>query len=52
MRDPCNLIGCGKTGSDGWQSSFGFALLGQAYEEDAWPALKKFFAKGHAGTAR
>ena len=63
-RDLCNLIGCGEIGSDGWQSSFGFAPLGQAYEEafkadprvvlvkindkeDVWPALKKFFAKGH-----
>ena len=29
----CNLIGYGEIGSDGWQSSFGFAPLGQAYEE-------------------
>lgn len=28
-----NLIGYGEIGSDGWQSSFGFAPLGQAYEE-------------------
>ncbi len=33
MRDLCNLIGYGEIGSDGWQSSFGFAPLGQAYEE-------------------
>jgi len=69
MRDLCNLIGYGEIGSDGWQSSLGFAPLGQAYEEafsadprvvlvkindkeDVWPALKKFFAKGHAETAR
>ena len=31
--DLCSLIGYGKIGSDGWQSSFGFAPLGQAYEE-------------------
>jgi hypothetical protein len=65
MRDMCNLIGYGEIGTDGWQSSFGFAPLGQAYEdafkedprvvlvkinekEDVWPALKKFFSKGHA----
>jgi hypothetical protein len=64
MRDMCNLIGYGEIGTDGWQSSFGFAPLGQAYEEafaedprvilvkinekgDVWPALKKFFSKGH-----
>ncbi len=29
----CNLIGYGEIGTDGWQSSFGFAPLGQAYEE-------------------
>jgi sporulation protein YhbH len=29
----CNLIGYGEIGSDGWQSSAGFAPLGQAYEE-------------------
>lgn len=28
-----NLIGYGEIGSDGWQSSFGFAPLGQAYED-------------------
>jgi sporulation protein YhbH len=28
-----NLIGYGEIGSDGWQSSTGFAPLGQAYEE-------------------
>jgi len=28
-----NLIGYGEIGSDGWQSSAGFAPLGQAYEE-------------------
>lgn len=28
-----NLIGYGEIGSDGWQTSFGFAPLGQAYEE-------------------
>ncbi len=28
-----NLIGYGEIGGDGWQSSFGFAPLGQAYEE-------------------
>jgi Uncharacterized conserved protein len=28
-----NLCGYGEIGSDGWQSSFGFAPLGQAYEE-------------------
>jgi len=28
-----NLIGYGEIGNDGWQSSFGFAPLGQAYEE-------------------
>jgi uncharacterized sporulation protein YeaH/YhbH (DUF444 family) len=33
MRDMCNLIGYGEIGTDGWQSSFGFAPLGQAYEE-------------------
>ncbi|HEY3328768.1 MAG TPA: DUF444 family protein [Capsulimonadaceae bacterium] len=33
MLDMCNLIGYGEIGSDGWQSSFGFAPLGQAYED-------------------
>lgn len=33
MLSICNLIGYGEIGSDGWQSSFGFAPLGQAYEE-------------------
>jgi len=33
MVSMCNLIGYGEIGSDGWQSSFGFAPLGQAYEE-------------------
>ena len=33
MLNMCNLIGYGEIGSDGWQSSFGFAPLGQAYEE-------------------
>jgi sporulation protein YhbH len=28
-----NLIGYGEIGSEGWQSSFGFAPLGQAYED-------------------
>jgi hypothetical protein len=28
-----NLIGYGEIGSDGWQSAFGFAPLGQAYED-------------------
>ena len=28
-----NLCGYGEIGNDGWQSSFGFAPLGQAYEE-------------------
>lgn len=28
-----NLIGYGEIGTDGWQTSFGFAPLGQAYEE-------------------
>lgn len=28
-----NLIGYGEIGSDGWQSSLGFAPLGQAYED-------------------
>jgi hypothetical protein len=28
-----NLIGYGEIGSDGWQASFGFAPLGQAYED-------------------
>ena len=28
-----NLIGYGEIGADGWQSSFGFAPLGQAYED-------------------
>lgn len=28
-----NLIGYGEIGSDSWQSSFGFAPLGQAYED-------------------
>jgi sporulation protein YhbH len=28
-----NLIGYGEIGADGWQSSLGFAPLGQAYEE-------------------
>ena len=28
-----NLIGYGEIGSDGWQSTMGFAPLGQAYEE-------------------
>lgn len=28
-----NLIGYGEIGSDGWQSSFGFAPLGQAYDD-------------------
>jgi uncharacterized protein len=28
-----NLIGYGEIGNDGWQSSFGFAPLGQAYED-------------------
>ncbi|MEO7715278.1 MAG: DUF444 family protein [Capsulimonas sp.] len=68
MRDMCNLIGYGEIGSDGWQSTMGFAPLGQAYEEafekdqrvvlvkindkqDVWPALKKFFAKGHPEVA-
>jgi sporulation protein YhbH len=33
MRDMCNLIGYGEIGTDGWQTSTGFAPLGQAYEE-------------------
>jgi len=33
MLGMCNLIGYGEIGNDGWQSSFGFAPLGQAYEE-------------------
>lgn len=28
-----NLIGYGEIGTDGWQASFGFAPLGQAYED-------------------
>jgi uncharacterized protein len=28
-----NLIGYGEIGNDGWQTSFGFAPLGQAYED-------------------
>ena len=35
-----NLIGYGEIGSDGWQSSLGFAPLGQAYE-DAFGADKR-----------
>lgn len=33
LRKVVNLIGYGEIGSDGWQSSFGFAPLGQAYED-------------------
>lgn len=68
MRDMCNLIGYGEIGTEGWQSSEGFAPLGQAYDmafsgdpsvilvkintkEDVWPALKKFFHKGHPDVA-
>ena len=33
LRKIVNLIGYGEIGSDGWQTSFGFAPLGQAYED-------------------
>jgi sporulation protein YhbH len=33
LRNIVNLIGYGEIGNDGWQSSFGFAPLGQAYED-------------------
>ena len=33
MLSIANLIGYGEIGGEGWQSSFGFAPLGQAYEE-------------------
>jgi hypothetical protein len=33
LRKIVNLIGYGEIGNDGWQSSFGFAPLGQAYED-------------------
>lgn len=33
MVSMCNLIGYGEIGNEGWQTSFGFAPLGQAYEE-------------------
>jgi len=33
LLDIVNLIGYGEIGNDGWQTSLGFAPLGQAYEE-------------------